>query len=42
MNLRALQRDVRDHILHGTRRVESGIRGEAAPRLAVYHNAYRM
>jgi len=42
MNLRALQRGVRNHILRGAPHVESAIRGEAAPRLAVYHNAYRM
>src|SRR5882724_6446222 len=42
MNLLALQREIRDHLLHGRPDVGRLVRGEAAPRLAVYHNAYRM
>jgi hypothetical protein len=42
MNLLALQRGLRDHIVHGANDVAAQIRADPTPRLAVYHNAYRM
>ena len=42
MTLHSLQRGLVDHLLRGTGEIANDIRGDAAPRLAVYHNAYRM
>ena len=41
MNLLSLQRNLRDHIIHGSADIGRMIRGDASPRLAVYHHAYR-
>jgi hypothetical protein len=42
MNLLALQRSMVDHLVRGATDISSQVRDDAAPRLAVYHNAYRM
>ncbi|HEY0802457.1 MAG TPA: DNA-binding domain-containing protein [Steroidobacteraceae bacterium] len=42
MNLHALQLGLVDHLLQGSNAISTHIRGDAASRLAVYHNAYRM
>jgi hypothetical protein len=42
LNLQALQVSLVDHLLQGSTAISSHIRGDAASRLAVYHNAYRM
>lgn len=41
MNLLAVQRSMRDHLISGTDEIKAQIRGDASPRLAVYHHAYR-
>jgi hypothetical protein len=41
MNLLALQRGIREHLVHGLDDIGVQIRGDSAPRLAVYHYAYR-
>jgi len=42
MNLLALQRNMREHLLRGSEHIAREIRGDAATRLAVYYDAYRM
>ena len=41
MNLIALQRNLRDHLIQGSPDIAQEIRGDPAARLAVYHHAYR-
>jgi hypothetical protein len=41
MTLLALQRSMRDHLISGADKIKAQIRGDASPRLAVYHYAYR-
>ena len=41
MNLLALQRSMRDHLISGADEITAQIHGDASPRLAVYHHAYR-
>jgi hypothetical protein len=41
MNLLALQRNLRDHLIQGSPDIGREIRGDPAARLAVYHHAYR-
>ena len=41
MNLIALQRGIREYLVQGSDGIRAQIRGEAGPRLAVYHHAYR-
>src|SRR5260370_16265675 len=41
MNLLALQRGIRKHLVHGADDIGGHIRGDPLPRLAVYHHAYR-
>jgi hypothetical protein len=41
MNLLALQRGIREHLVQGSDHIRAQVRGDCAPRLAVYHHAYR-
>ena len=41
MNLLALQRNMRDHLIQGSEDIGREIRGDPSARLAVYHHAYR-
>ena len=41
MNLLALQRNLRDHLIQGSADIRREIRGDSSARLAVYHHAYR-
>jgi hypothetical protein len=41
MNLLALQRSMRDHLISGADEITAQIHGDASQRLAVYHHAYR-
>jgi Putative DNA-binding domain len=41
MNLLAVQRGMRDHLIGGAEEIKEQIRGDAPARLAVYHHAYR-
>lgn len=41
MNLLALQRNLRDHLIRGCADIGREIRGDPSSRLAVYHHAYR-
>jgi hypothetical protein len=41
MNLLALQRNMREHLIHGSEEIGRKIRGDPSARLAVYHHAYR-
>jgi hypothetical protein len=41
MTLLTLQRGMRDHLINGADKIKAQIRGDASPRLAVYHHAYR-
>lgn len=41
MNLLAVQRNMRDHLISGAEEIKAQIHGDASPRLAVYHHAYR-
>lgn len=41
MNLLALQRNLRDHLIQGSADIGREIRGDPSARLAVYHHAYR-
>ena len=41
MTLLPLQRSMRDHLISGADEIKAQIRGDASPRLAVYHHAYR-
>jgi len=41
MNLLAIQRSVRDHLISGADEIKAQIHGDASSRLAVYHHAYR-
>ena len=41
MNLLAVQRSMRDHLISGAGEITAQIHGDASPRLAVYHHAYR-
>jgi hypothetical protein len=41
MNLLALQRSMREHLIRGSDEIRAQIRGDPSPRLAVYHHAYR-
>jgi hypothetical protein len=41
MNLLAVQRSMRDHLISSADEINAQIHGDASPRLAVYHHAYR-
>ena len=41
MNLLALQRSMREHLIRGAGEIRAQIHGDPSPRLAVYHHAYR-
>ncbi len=41
MNLLAVQRSMREHLIRGSDDIRGQIRGDSLPRLAVYHHAYR-
>jgi hypothetical protein len=41
MNLLAIQRSMRDHLIRGAEEIKAQIHGDASSRLAVYHHAYR-
>jgi hypothetical protein len=41
MNLLAVQRSMRDHLIGGADEIKAQIHGDPSPRLAVYHHAYR-
>ena len=41
MNLLALQRNLRDHLIQGSADIGREISGDSSARLAVYHHAYR-